>query len=118
MHPQGATGFEQGIAGLGLGVFQVGEDRRAAFVEAPPGIGHRQAPRGALQQAGVEHLFQCGDGTGDVADRGVEVVGHGGEAAHFNDLHIHRHVRQLVHFLLPECEIAPIRKRYFLWAQH
>ena len=86
-----------GVTGFGLGLLDIGEDLLAAQQIAFAGFGQRDAPGGAVEQAGLQVGLKVGDRARDVGRGGVQLHGGGGEAAGFGHTTEGAHVLQSVH---------------------
>ena len=86
-----------GVARLGLGLLDVGEYLLGAHQVALPGFGQRDAPGGAMQQAGLQVGLQLGHRTGDIGGRQVQALGGGSETAGLRDADERAHIEQDIH---------------------
>ncbi|MNR07299.1 hypothetical protein D3C85_1234150 [compost metagenome] len=86
-----------GVAGLGFGFLDIGEDLFAAHQVALAGFGQGNAPGGAVEQAGLQMGFKIGDRPRHVGGGRIQLHGRGSEAADLRDATKSTHVLQGVH---------------------
>ena len=85
------------VAGLGLGLVDIGQDLLAALQVALAGLGQRDAPRGAIQEARAQVRFQVRYRPRGVGGRRIELLGGRGETARIDHAHEHTHVLKRIH---------------------
>ncbi|MCY1421378.1 hypothetical protein D9M71_370310 [compost metagenome] len=86
-----------GVAGLGLGFFDVGQDLLATQQVTLAGFGQGNATGGAVEQAGLQMRFEVGDRARNVGGRRIQLHRGGGEAADLGNATESTHVLQGVH---------------------
>ena len=76
-----------------LGLFQFGQHPGTGPIERGPGIGQRQTPGGAIEQAHLQPALQSGDAFADGRRAQVQALGSSFEAAGFG--HADKHIDAL-----------------------
>ena len=85
------------VAGLGLGLIDIGEDLLAALQIALAGLGERDAARGAVQQARAQMRFQIGHRARRISSRRIQMLRGTRETARFDDADKYAHVLKRIH---------------------
>ncbi|MNI16502.1 hypothetical protein D3C73_698370 [compost metagenome] len=84
-------------ARLFIGFTHLVEDDLATLQIADPGLGQRQAPGGAVDQARLQSRLQAGDGLGHIGCGAIEDLGGCREAAALRNRHKKTHGLENVH---------------------
>ena len=106
VHFQLSGGARVGVAGLGFGFFDIGQDLLAAQQIAFAGFGQGNAASGAVQQACLQVGLKVGDRARDVGRGGVQHGGSGRETSGFGHTTEGAHVLQSVHEVLSRGDIG------------
>ena len=93
----GAARHDRRAGSLLLGLAQIGEELHRALVKGAPAFGEAYAPRGAVEEPGLQMAFQLGDVAGSCGSREAQPVRRLGKAARFNDLGEHLDGGEAVH---------------------
>jgi len=101
VHAQAAAWLDARTAGLQLGLLELGEDLPAALDIARAGFAQGQAPCGAVQQPGLQVVFQLRDQPRHLCGRHAALLGGSGERAGIDDPDKGPHGVHQVHRLLP-----------------